>query len=147
MKAKMFVLVAALAIGSGPFAAAASIPAGTAFVVRTMNSLSSRDSPGTRVHTQLANNITVGGKVVLAAGTKVEGTVITSRRMLSHPEKLTVNMASFQVNGRSVPISTTGAQHVSNHLRSGRDISVSNVDYTVASGMLLRFHLARAVNL
>ena len=147
MKAKMFFFAAAFAIGSGSLAGAATIPAGTVFVVRTLNSVSSTDSPGTPVHAQLAQNITVGGKVVLAAGTKFEGEVITSRKLISHPQKLTVDMKSIQVSGRNVPISTTGAQLVSNSARSGRNISVSGVNYTVASGMPLRFHLARPVNM
>lgn len=147
MKAKMFFLAATFAIACASLAGAATIPAGTVFVVRTLHAVSSIDAPGTHCNGQLAHNITVGGKVVLAAGTKFDGKVITSRRLVSRPDKLTVDMTAIHLSGRSVPITTTGAQFLSNDMRSRRDVSVSRANYTVASGKLLQFHFARPVNL
>ena len=147
MKVKMFFLAAIFAIASGSLTGAATIPAGTVFVVRTLHAVSSVDAPGSHCNGQLAHDITVGGKVVLRAGTKFAGKVVTSRRLISRPDKLTVDMTSVHLNGHNVPISTTGAQFLSNDMRSRRDVSVSRVNYTVASGKLLQFHFARPLSL
>ena len=59
---------------------AATIPAGTTLVVRTLQAISAIDQPGTPFTAQLENNVTANGKVVLPAGTKLSGKVQTAKR-------------------------------------------------------------------
>jgi hypothetical protein len=126
---------------------AATVPAGTILVVRTLDAVVSTDTPGTRFAAQLANNVSVSGKVILPAGTKLSGKIETSRRMVSSTERLTVNLTEVQVGGRAVPIKTTGARELSNDFKTRRGIGVSRGAYTVPAGKRLEFQLAQPLNL
>ena len=63
---------------------AATIPAGTTLVVRTLQAISAIDQPGTPFTAQLENNVTANGKVVLPAGTKLSGKVETAKSAYDH---------------------------------------------------------------
>ena len=125
----------------------ATIPAGTILSVRLLNPVSSKDSPGRIFHAQLEHNITVGGKVALASGAKFSGKVVTSRRLTSSPHDLTVDLVAVQVNGQNVPVTTTGAQPLSNNVTTMGGVAVSRNSYTVASGKRMQFKLARPLAL
>jgi hypothetical protein len=126
---------------------AATVPAGTTLIVQTLNAISSIDSPGTRFAAQLANNIAVNGKVILPAGTKFSGKIETSRRLVTSPHRLTVNLTDVQVGGHAVPLKTTGAQLLSNDYKTRRGIEVSRASYTVAAGKRIEFQLAQPLKL
>jgi hypothetical protein len=49
----------------------ATVPAGTTLIVRTVHGFTSIDAPGTPIPMELANDVVIGGKVILAAGTKI----------------------------------------------------------------------------
>ena len=125
----------------------ATVPAGTILIVRTMNAISSVDAPGTPFQTQLEQSVAIDGKVVLPAGTKIAGRIVTARRTVSSNQRLTVDLTAVQIGGRKVPLTTTGAQFLSNDIKTLRGTSVSRANYTVASGKLMRFQLARPMTL
>jgi len=121
-----------------------TVPAGTALVVRTLQTFTSVDVPGTPVPAQLASDVVVNGKVVLRAGTKVSTKVVSSRRSYSSRERLKVDITEVIVGGRAVPIKTTGASQVDNtRFKTKNDISVSRGGYAVAAGRVIQFHLAQ----
>jgi hypothetical protein len=127
---------------------AATIPAGATLVVQTLQPISSVDAPGKPFRAQLAIPITANGKVVLPVGTELSGKVVTSRRLASSSQRLTVNLTEIQFGGRAVPIKTTGAILLENNsfkTRSG--VPVSRAGYQVASGRKMEFRLAEPVNL
>ena len=129
-------------------ALAATLPAGTVLVARTLQALGSTDAVGTRVPAQLANNVAVNGKTVLPAGTKFSGKIVTSRRTVSSSQRLTVDLTEVQVGGRVVPIKTTGAYLVDNqNFKTKGGTSVSRGAYSVPAGRLMEFRLAQPLPL
>jgi len=149
MKTKTLILagLAMLAAHVPKDSPAATVPAGTVLVVRTLDAVVSTDTPGTRFAAQLANNVAVNGKVILPAGTKFSGKIETSRRMVSSSQRLTVNLTEVQAGGHAVPIKTTGAQPLSNDYQTKRGVSVSRAAYTVPAGKQIQFQLAQPLNL
>jgi hypothetical protein len=149
MKANTFILagLGMLAWLGAQDLPAATVPAGTVLVVRTLDTVVSTDTPGTRFSAQLANNVAVSGKVVLPAGTKFSGKVETSRRTYSSTQRLTVNLSNVQIGGRTVPIKTTGARPLSNDHHTKRGVAVSRAAYTVPAGKQIEFQLAQPLNL
>ena len=149
MKAKILILagLAMLAALVPKNSAAATVPAGTILVVRTLNAVSSTDAPGTRFAAQLATNVALNGKVILPAGTKFSGKVETARRTVSSSQRLTINLTEVQVGGHTVPIKTAGARELSNDYKTKGGIAVSRVAYTVPAGKRIEFQLAQPLNL
>jgi len=125
---------------------AATIPAGTTLVVRTLEPISSDAPRGRQFLAQLETSVTVNGKVLLPAGTKVLGRVETSRRMATTSHPLTVNLTDVQLGGRNVPVKTTGACQLVNWT-TARGVAVSNQSYVVASGRKMEFRLAHSLHL
>ena len=138
--------LAVFAWGTAHHASAATVPAGTQLVVRTLDLITSADAPGTRFHTELIRNITVQGRVVLPAGTKIMGKVETSRRMASSGGQLSVNLTEVIVGGRAHPLRTTGAVHPVNFTTS-RGVAVTRGYYNIARGKTLEFRLAQPLQL
>lgn len=126
---------------------AATVPAGTALVVQTLHAVSSTDVQGTRFATRLAHNVSVNGKVILPAGTKLSAKVQTSRRLASSSQRLTVDLIDVQIGGQVIPIRTTGARELSNDYKTKGGVAVSRGTYTVPAGKHLEFHLAQPLNL
>jgi len=122
----------------------ATIPAGTVLVVRSLHTITSVDVVGTPFPVRLANNLTVNGKVVVPAGTHFSGKVVTSRRLHHSTDKLTVDLTGIQLNGRTIPITTTGAQFLYN-FSTTRGVAVTRAGYAVAAGKQIHFQLARPV--
>lgn len=125
---------------------AATVPAGTTLIVRTLEAVTSTDTPGTRFAAQLANNVAVKGKVLLPAGTKVTGKIATSRRIVSSSERLTVDLIEVQAGGRAMPIKTTGARPLSNDYQTKGGTSISRAGYKVIAGKQIEFQLAQPLN-
>ena len=130
MKTKILILVglAMLAWLVPQDSSAATVPAGTILIVQTLNAVSSTDAPGTRFAAQLANSVTVNGKVILPSGTKLSGKIETSKRLVSSSQRLTVNLTDVQVGGRAVSIKTTGARPLSNDFKTRRGVDGSVCD-------------------
>lgn len=92
---------------------AAVVPAGTILIVRTIDPLSSSNSPGTRFAGRLDADLVAKGKVVARAGSKVYGRVNSSesagpafgRSMLS------ISLADIALNGKLVRIATSSSMH------------------------------------
>jgi hypothetical protein len=72
---------------------------------------------------------------------------VTSRRLVRVAHDLTVDLTAFHSGGHNVPITTTGAQFLSNDIRAKGGVSIARASYTVASGKRMRFQLARPVPL
>lgn len=125
---------------------ATTVPAGTTLIVKTLEAVTSTDTPGTRFAAQLANNVAVKGKVILPAGTKVTGKIATSRRIVSSSERLTVDLIEVQAGGRAVPVKTTGAQPLSNDYKTKGGTAVSRAGYKVVAGKQIAFQLAQPLN-
>jgi hypothetical protein len=145
MKTVAVLVISVSALATAFQSLGATIPAGTVFVVRSLHAVSSIDVAGTPFPAQLAHNITVKGKVVLPAGTRFSGRIVTSRRLAHSSDRLTVDLTGIQPGGHNIPITTTGAQFLSNNVRSRHDVSVSRAGYSVAAGKEMHFQLARPV--
>jgi hypothetical protein len=112
--------------------------------VRTVNAVVSDDMAGTPVPAKLEYPVTVNGKVVLPAGTYFSGKVITSRRLLRSPDRLTVNLTAVRLGGRDIPLTTTGPQLLSNNFNLVEaNVTVSLSDEVVPANKLIQFQLAR----
>lgn len=134
-----------VAVNSAP---GATIPAGTSLIVRTLETITSVDAVGTSFPVQLADNVVVNGKVVLPAGTKLTGKVVSSRRTVSSTQRLQVDLTQAMVGGRTIPITTTGASQLDNtRFKTRNDVSVSRAGYTVPAGRVIQFHLAKPVQI
>ena len=132
-----------LLVGWACQATGATIPAGTILTVYTLQTVSSIDMPGTPVPAQLVQPVAVNGKVILPAGTYFSGKIITSRRLISTSDRLTVNLTGVRLGGRDIPITTTGPRLLANNFRASSDVKVSLAWDTIAAGKRLQFQLAR----
>ena len=121
----------------------ATIPAGAILTVSTLQTISSIDVPGTPVPARLEQPVAVNGKLVLPAGTYVTGKIITSRRLISTSDRLTVNLTAVRFGGHEIPITTTGPRLLANNFRTSNDVKVSLASDTIAAGKRLQFQLAR----
>jgi len=88
----------------------ATIPAGTTVTVSTVSLISSQTVPGRSFEAKIAQDVSVKGNVVLKAGTKAFGKVTSSRANPRKSGPLTVELASIDVNGRRIPVKTSGVQ-------------------------------------
>jgi hypothetical protein len=136
---------------TAPFSSAATVPAGTTLVVRTVDSISSHEKVGKTFTAQLDQDVAVNGKAELRAGTKAFGRIEASRGNRHQSAPLTLNLTGVSVNGRTVPIKTTEGfepkdtrkARTSRGARSG----VSVGSFTVPSGTKMQFRLAQPFNL
>ena len=144
MKKFCVVAISLLSLAGSIESWGATIPAGTVFVVRSLHTITSTDVPGTPFPTRLEHNVVVQGKVVLPAGTHFSGRVVTSRRLHHSNDKLTVDLTALHSQGRTISITTTGAQFLYN-FSTTRGVPVTRGGYSVAAGKQLRFQLARPV--
>jgi hypothetical protein len=99
---------------SGPSAppapVAVQVPAGTRLEVRVDQALSTeRNRAGDKFQATLEVPVTIGGREVLARGTRVTGHVTTSRPSgrLEGRAAIGITLDSVESNGREVPISTS----------------------------------------
>jgi hypothetical protein len=147
MKTVVLIAIASGACISASFAA--TVPAGTTLVVRTMDAISSHDRVGRTFATQLDQNVAVNGKVLLPAGTKVFGRIETSRGNPHRSNPLTVNLTSISSGGRTVPIKTDGAFQPEAKSKTARQsrAGVSVGSFTLPPGTKMDFRLAQPLNL
>lgn len=123
---------------------AKTIPAGTALVVETLDSIYTKDMVGKTFNARLAEDIVVKGSVVAHAGTKFVGKVESSTKIGRLP--LTVNLTAASVHGRTIPVKTTGAYKPQSAARGGRR-QVTTRDFVLPPGSKLPFHLAEPLTL
>src|SRR4051794_9036829 len=142
----LFLFASAFAVFCTNAISAATVPAGTTLVVKTLDVLSSNESPGRQFHAVLARDVAAHNRLMLPAGTKVLGKIATSQRMEASRERLTVNLTDVRVGGRTLPIKTTGAVKVENYTGS-RGTAFSHGYYHVAKGRVLQFTLAQSLQL
>ena len=136
----------ALTVACAAFTSAQAvvIPAGTTIIVRTAEPMTSHENIRKPIRTAVARDVVANGKVALRAGTPAMAIVQTSLRHFGRPEELTLNLTSISVNGRNVPVHTTGGYkpHAAAPRTShGAPIYVN--DHTYNEGTLLKFHLAQ----
>ena len=123
---------------------AGTIPAGTTLMVKTLNTISTKDAVGKQFAAQLDQDIVVKGTVVARAGTKLIGKVETSTKVGSSP--LTLNLTAIAVQGRTIPIKTTGAYKPESTAR-GRRRQVTSRDFILPVGAKMQFQLAQPVTI
>ncbi len=147
MKKIILILVSgAFWITGASFAVAATIPAGTPLVARTLEPISSHARVGEIVKAELEQDVAISGKVLLRAGTSVTGAVETSFRRPASSGALTVNLTAVSVNGRSVPVHTTGAYKLE-RFKTKTGVSVSGREYSFPYRTRMVFRLAQPVKL
>ena len=119
---------------------AATIPAGTAIVVKTGVALSSREASGRRFAVVVTRNVMAGGKVVVSAGTK--GTAIVKSplvRVGSTTRPLTFRLV--ELGGHSVKSSDLEVDNMSPWTVGARRVQVSGAAYAIPAGSVFQFQL------
>lgn len=146
---KIAFAVLAMIILALPAASAATIPAGTAIVVKNTGNIYARDPAGKRFDTLLAHNITVGGKVILPAGTHVVGVVKSPKfNVGSTSRPLILRLKEIVIRGHAVPIKTDDLECESNSpwaTRRGVQVTAGGFIYT--RGTILPFRLNQPVEI
>lgn len=134
---------------SAPQLLAATVPAGTTLIVRTLDTISSQDRVGKKFTAQLDQDVVVNGNVLLRAGTKIFGRVESSRA-LSGPQSrpLTLNLTAISSHEREVPVITAQAfQAESTALKGRRGVTISGSKFVFPHGSKMQFRLAQPLNL
>ena len=127
---------------------AATIPAGTTLTVSTVSAFSSKTVVGRSFEAKLAQDVSVGGRVLLKAGSKVFGKIATSRYNPRRNESLTVTLTSVSVNGRNVSVKTNTFQP-GHPAMTGRQAQYGYTAGTlvITPGTLMQFQLVQPVTL
>jgi len=128
---------------------AATIPAGTTLVVRTLNTIHSNDRVGRTFTAQLDQGVVVNGKVVLQAGTKFHGKIEASQANPRNSQPLTLNLTDVSVNGRTIPIKAVSGFQLENIAKGGRAKArgISVGPFVAPHGAKMEFRLARPLSL
>jgi hypothetical protein len=149
MTKKTFVVTAIASCAWIATSFAATVPAGTTLVVRTLNTIQSTDRVGRTFNAQLDAPVTVNGKVVLPAGTRFHGKIESSQANPFRSGPLVLNLTDVSVNGRTLPIKTVSGFEVQNRaVRGGaraRGITVG--PFVAPHGLRMQFRLAQPVKL
>jgi hypothetical protein len=148
MTKKAFILIAIMSCAWITSSFAATIPAGTTLVVRTLDTIHSTDRVGRTFTAELDQDVAVNGKAVLRAGTKVFGKIEASQANPRNSRPLTLNLSGISVNGRTIPIKTVSGFQLENKAKTGRaklrGISVG--PYVAPHGTKMQFQLAQPLN-
>ena len=149
MTKKTFVVTAIASCAFIATSFAATIPAGTTLVVRTLNTIQSTDRVGRTFTAQLDQDVAVNGKVVLRAGTKFDGRIESSQANPFRSGPLVLNVTDVSIDGRIIPIKTVSGFQVQNIAMRGaaraRGISVG--PFVAPRGLRMEFRLAQPVKL
>ena len=149
MSRKTFIVTAIASCAWIATSFAATVPAGTTLVVRTLNTIQSTDRVGRTFSAQLDQDVAVNGKVVLRAGTKFDGKIESSQANPFRSGPLVLNLTDVSVNGRTVPIKAVSGFEVQNlAIRGGaraRGITVG--PFVAPHGLRMQFRLAQPVKL
>jgi len=149
MTRKTFIVTAVVTCAWIATSFAATVPAGTTLVVRTLNTIQSTDRVGRTFSAQLDQDVAVNGKVVLRAGTKFDGKIESSQANPFRSGPLVLNLTDVSINGRTIPIKTASGFQVQNlAMRGGaraRGITVG--PFVAPHGLRMQFRLAQPVKL
>jgi hypothetical protein len=126
----------------------ATLPAGTTITVATVSQFSSKTVVGRTFEAKLARDVTVKGHVLLKAGSKAFGRVVSSRYNPRKNEPLTVELTSVSVNGRNVAVKTDEFQPGQGPI-TARQARYGHTGGTLVinPGTLMQFQLLQAVTL
>jgi hypothetical protein len=149
MTKKTFVLIAIASCGWIATSFAATIPAGTTLVVRTVNTIHSTDRVGRTFTAQLDQDVTTNGKAVLPKGTKFHGKIEASQANPRNSQPLTLNLIDVSVNGRTIPIKTVSGFQLENTAKVGRAKTrgISVGPFVAPHGTQMQFRLAQPLSL
>jgi hypothetical protein len=127
---------------------AATLPAGTTITVSTVSAFSSKTVVGRSFEGKLAQDVSVNGRVLLKAGSKVFGKIASSRYNPRKNDPLTVELTSVSVNGRNVAVKTNAFQPGSPPV-TGRQAQYGHTAGTlvITPGTLMQFQLLQPVTL
>jgi len=103
--------IASLLLSLALAVAAQTIPAGTSLTVRVGSEISSGTAKvGDRFDVTLDHPLVVKGKTLAKVGAPVRGKVTSAKSSgrLHAPGELTLRLTSVRINGKMVPISTSG---------------------------------------
>jgi len=128
---------------------AATIPAGTTLVVRTLNTIQSTDRVGRTFTAQLDQDVAVNGRVVLRAGTRFNGRIDSSQANPFRSGPLVLNLTGISMNGRTIPIKTVSGFQVQNLAMRGaaRSRGITVGPFVAPHGLRMQFSLAQPVRL
>lgn len=128
---------------------AATVPAGTTLTVRTVGAISSHARPRGVFTATLDQAVGTNGKILLPAGTQVAGIVEASRGNSTRSTPLTLNLTSVSVDGKTIPIKTTGGFQPQAQAKTTRQSrgGVSVGESTFPAGTKMEFHLAQPLQL
>lgn len=149
MNKKIFVLLMLCALTTGQSALiAATIPAGTALVVRTTQSISTHERRGRTFKTKLDHNLALKGNVLLRGGTEFVGVVEASRGGSTRSSPLKLNLTGVVLNGRTVPIKTTTGVEAKPPAITARQSHFGHTagKFTFSAGLQMQFLLAEPLN-
>ncbi|HEY4284575.1 MAG TPA: hypothetical protein VGM62_16050 [Chthoniobacterales bacterium] len=126
-------------------ARAATIPAGTAILVKTSTAIHARDVKGRKFQGQLARSIGAG----VHAGASVTGVVQSSWYTIAsttHP--LTLRLTEIVINGHAVTVKTDDfeAQN-SSPWNTRRGVQVTGGNFVLPPGTILQFRLTHSVEI
>jgi hypothetical protein len=93
-----------------PRSNAATIPAGRALTINTVSLITSQSVPGRSFEAKLAQEVSVKGQVLLPAGTKVFGKIVSSRANPRKSGPLSIELSTISVSGRRVPVKTNSVE-------------------------------------
>jgi hypothetical protein len=127
---------------------AATIPAGTTLTVSAVSSFSSKTPAGRSFEGKLAQDVSVRGHVLLKAGSKAFGKIVSSRYNPRKNEPLVVELTSVSVNGRNVSVKTNEFQP-GHGPTTGRQSRYGHTAGTlvITPGTLMQFQLLQPVTL
>ena len=145
---KTFILIAIVSCAWIASSFAATIPAGTTLVVRTLDTIHSNDRVGRTFTAQLDQDVAVNGKAVLRAGTKVLGRIEASQANPRNSRPLTLNLTGVSVNGRTIPIKTVSGFQLENKVKGGRAAGrgITVGPFVAPHGTKMGFRLAGPLN-
>lgn len=149
MSKKTLILIAIASCAWIASSFAATVPAGTTLVVRTLNTIHSNDRVGRTFTAQLDQDVAVNGKAVLRTGTKVLGRIEASQANPRNSQPLTLNLTGISVNGRTIPIKTVSGFQLENKAKFGRakGLGISVGPFVAPHGTKMEFRLAQPINL
>jgi hypothetical protein len=87
-----------------------TLPAGTKLLVRTLDSVSSKNKSGTPFSTTLDTDLILDGKTALKAGTTIYGKVQSSTQAgrVAGQSTLDIRLTHITINGQNVALTTSG---------------------------------------
>ena len=125
----------------------ATVPAGTALVARTTDVISTHERMGVTFKAALEQDVVIGGKTLLPAGTPVVGVVESSLRPPASKGAVIVNLKSVSLNGRNVPVQTTGAYRFPPLFKTKGGVGVSGRENNYPRQVRISFRLAQPLNI